>query len=586
MSERPTLSPDLTDVIVRRGDRDVVRRAAGNAGAAFSSDGYSTLIKRAGQDGVLTLRLGQRDDLSAEQLKELLAGSIDVVRRRLFEVVKPERQAAIKQAMNEISGAAERVESRRDFVPAQRTVLALHRAGELDEGALLGFAKAFKYEESVAALSAMTGVKIATLDRLISRRPLRSDPDRRQGHRSRMGDRARADPASARPEPGAVAGRHRKRAGEFRAPDALDRRARRRLLEDPPAGLSASRSPASASPLRSYMTALAKVPPQHHHGARYARPRRDTASSGRRKMLTDAEVQAHADRIRDDGYTVIEHAASPELVEGLKQALERIEREHNLGPAKTSFEGFKTVRINNLLTYDDLFWEVPLHDNVLPVVERVLDKECLLSSFCSLVLGPGQEAQPIHEDTQLIPLPRPHIPITINAIWALSDFRRDNGATRIVPGSHKYDSSPEYGKEYDAVTATMPAGSVMLFDSALWHGGGANTSERGASHSPAPIAGAGCGSRKICSSAFPRRPRSAFRGACRNYAATASTRDSSATSTIAIRSSCWAASAASAWCGKRPTRGRRGWARRRSRNVSRVAHGGTRSACRDLDHAG
>ena len=122
----------------------------------------------------------------------------------------------------------------------------------------------------------------------------------------------------------------------------------------------------------------------------------------------------------------------------MKAALERIEREHHLGPAKTSFEGFKTVRINNLLTYDDLFWEVPLHENVLPVVERVLDRECLLSSFCSLVLGPGQEAQPIHEDTQLIPLPRPHIPIPVNAIWALSDFREDNGATRIVPGSHKY----------------------------------------------------------------------------------------------------------------------------------------------------
>ena len=128
--------------------------------------------------------------------------------------------------------------------------------------------------------------------------------------------------------------------------------------------------------------------------------------------MLEADIQSHADKIRDDGFTVIEHAASPELVEGLKAALERTERDHNLGHAKTSFEGFKTVRINNLLTYDDLFWEVPLHENVLPVVERVLDRECLLSSFCSLVLGPGQEAQPIHEDTQLIPLPRPHIPIT------------------------------------------------------------------------------------------------------------------------------------------------------------------------------
>jgi uncharacterized protein (DUF2336 family) len=168
MSERSTLSSDVTDVIVRRGDREVVRRAAGNAGALFSQAGYSALIKRAGQDGVLTLKVGQREDLSGPQLRDLLAGSIDIVRRRLFEVVKPARQADIKQAMSEITGVPEPVESRRDFVPAQRTILALYGAGELNEAALLGFAKAYKYEESVAALSAMSAVKIATLDRLIS----------------------------------------------------------------------------------------------------------------------------------------------------------------------------------------------------------------------------------------------------------------------------------------------------------------------------------------------------------------------------------------------------------------------------------
>ena len=142
MAERPTLSPDLTDVIVAAATARWCRRAAGNAGASFSHDGYSTLIKRAGQDGVLTLTLGQRDDLSAEQLKDLLAGSIDIVRRRLFDVVKPERQAAIKQAMSEISGALGAGRGRRDFAAAQRTVLALHSDGELDEGALLDFAKA------------------------------------------------------------------------------------------------------------------------------------------------------------------------------------------------------------------------------------------------------------------------------------------------------------------------------------------------------------------------------------------------------------------------------------------------------------
>jgi hypothetical protein len=100
-------------------------------------------------------------------LKELLSGSIDVIRRRLFQVVKPERQADIKRAMTAITGPSER-EERRDFLPAQRTVLKLNREGMLGEGALLNFARAFKYEEAVAALSAMTGVKIETLDRLIS----------------------------------------------------------------------------------------------------------------------------------------------------------------------------------------------------------------------------------------------------------------------------------------------------------------------------------------------------------------------------------------------------------------------------------
>jgi uncharacterized protein (DUF2336 family) len=168
MSERPKLSTDLTDVIVQRGDRDVIRRTAGNAGALFSESGYTELIKRASYDGVLTLTVGQRADLSDVRLKQLLAGSLDVVRRRLFDVVKPERQNAIKQAMAEISGVAERPESKRDFVPAQRVILALHEAGDLNEAALLGFAKAFRYEESVAALSAMSGVKIPVLDGLFS----------------------------------------------------------------------------------------------------------------------------------------------------------------------------------------------------------------------------------------------------------------------------------------------------------------------------------------------------------------------------------------------------------------------------------
>ena len=168
MAERGTLSTGLTDIMIRRGDREVVRRTASNAGAVFSATGYQVLIKRAAQDGVLTLAVGQRSDLSDAHLKQLLAGSLDVVRRRLFELVKPERQAAINRVMNEMVDVPVGIESKRNFVPAQRTILALHRAGNLNEAALLGFAKRFAYEESVAALAAMSGVGIATLDRLIS----------------------------------------------------------------------------------------------------------------------------------------------------------------------------------------------------------------------------------------------------------------------------------------------------------------------------------------------------------------------------------------------------------------------------------
>lgn len=168
MTERPTLPSIVTDVLVERGDRDVVRRAAGNAGAVFSPGSYSELIKRAAQDGVLTLKIGQRNDLSGDHLKELLNGTLDVIRRRLSTVVNPARQVEIKRAMAAIEEATLPPGPRRDFSAAQRTVLTLHREGHLGESALLGFAKAHKYEESVAALSAMAGVRLSILNRLIA----------------------------------------------------------------------------------------------------------------------------------------------------------------------------------------------------------------------------------------------------------------------------------------------------------------------------------------------------------------------------------------------------------------------------------
>jgi uncharacterized protein (DUF2336 family) len=167
ISERSNLSTSLTDVILRRGERDVVRKVAANSGAQFSESGYSGLIKRASDDGMLALAVGQRDDISPDGLKELLSKSVDIVRRKLFSLAKPKQKAAINKAMVEISGAPKAQLVTRDFEPAQRTILALHRRGELSEAALLGFSKEHKYEEAVAALSALTGMRLATVNQLV-----------------------------------------------------------------------------------------------------------------------------------------------------------------------------------------------------------------------------------------------------------------------------------------------------------------------------------------------------------------------------------------------------------------------------------
>jgi ectoine hydroxylase-related dioxygenase (phytanoyl-CoA dioxygenase family) len=98
-----------------------------------------------------------------------------------------------------------------------------------------------------------------------------------------------------------------------------------------------------------------------------------------------------------------------------------------------------------------------------------------VSSLSSIRILPGESAQPIHADDQLIPIPKPHPPVVCNTMWALSDFTSANGATRVVPGSHLLDHSPDYGAPYDSVPAEMARGSVLVWHGSLWHGGGANT---------------------------------------------------------------------------------------------------------------
>jgi ectoine hydroxylase-related dioxygenase (phytanoyl-CoA dioxygenase family) len=187
----------------------------------------------------------------------------------------------------------------------------------------------------------------------------------------------------------------------------------------------------------------------------------------------------HLARIERDGYTIVEGAIEPDLVGALREDLLRLERELAIRPSDNDFEGRRTWRIYNLLVHGPLYERVPVHPAVLPVVEGVLDDGCLVSSLSSISIGPGETAQPIHADDQLIPLDKPHRAIVCNTMWALTDFTEANGATRLVPGSHRADRSPDYGRPYDSVPAEMPAGSVLVWHGSLWHGGGANrTAER------------------------------------------------------------------------------------------------------------
>ena len=191
------------------------------------------------------------------------------------------------------------------------------------------------------------------------------------------------------------------------------------------------------------------------------------------------DVAAHVEEIAEQGYTIVHDAIEPDLVDALREDLLRLEAFFDVQPSSNSFEGRRTLRIYNLLAFGELYERIPVHESVLPIVERVLDPGCLVSSLSSIDILPGEVAQPIHADDQLIPIPKPHPPTVCNSMWALTDFTEENGATRIVPGSHLWDHDPEYGKPYDSIAAEMPQGSVLVWHGSLWHGGGANrTDER------------------------------------------------------------------------------------------------------------
>jgi ectoine hydroxylase-related dioxygenase (phytanoyl-CoA dioxygenase family) len=188
-------------------------------------------------------------------------------------------------------------------------------------------------------------------------------------------------------------------------------------------------------------------------------------------IATVDEVCAHLDR---DGFAIVTGVVDPDAVVALRRELDRLFDATPCG--RNSFEGQRTRRVYALLAKTRLIDGPALHPLVLGVLDRLLG-HYQFSATEAVRIEPGESAQALHTDDAVYPLARPHAELVINTMWAIDDFTEANGGTRLVRGSHQWtDRTP------DATTATiaaeMPAGSLLLYRGSLWHGGGANRTDR------------------------------------------------------------------------------------------------------------
>lgn len=163
IAERKALDEVLTDILMRRGDAGVSNALAHNPGAAFSECGYATLVGRAERDDGLTEKLGLRLDIPANLLRELLAMATDVVRARFLTAPRP-----VAPDKRPVGATAEKPQPKKvDYTRAQDQIVALNRAGKLNNQAVNRLAVGGEYINVLAAISFMTEVKIEAIEPLM-----------------------------------------------------------------------------------------------------------------------------------------------------------------------------------------------------------------------------------------------------------------------------------------------------------------------------------------------------------------------------------------------------------------------------------
>lgn len=196
----------------------------------------------------------------------------------------------------------------------------------------------------------------------------------------------------------------------------------------------------------------------------------------------------------EDGYVIFDKVLTDEKLGALRAALEP-EFGKNLS-GRNDFEGLKTNRVYALLAKSPVFAELAVHPLALAFAETDLGRSCLLSACLAIKLHPGETVQPWHCDDAHILAPRSDVAYGLSAFWAIDETTEENGATEVIPGSHRWkeadlnggvfedsfsdrtvrDVDDDPGARPDAVKAVMPAGSLMIAKGALQHRGGANRS--------------------------------------------------------------------------------------------------------------
>lgn len=184
--------------------------------------------------------------------------------------------------------------------------------------------------------------------------------------------------------------------------------------------------------------------------------------------VADADVEA----VLRDGYVIL-----PDLLTAAELRAIRADVDPLLDlKGRNNFEGHATQRVYSVLNKTRTCDRMAAHPRVLALLDRLLMPNYLLSMLQIINILPGEAAQMLHTDDGFYPLPRPRPALSAATIWAIDDFTADNGATEIVPGSHRWGSELPQPGSADRRPVVMSAGSCVFFLGTLWHGGGPNRS--------------------------------------------------------------------------------------------------------------